>query len=164
VKTRNLRPRSRRHRFAELDGRTAEAKLFEAFKADLLDHLGHEPNIVQTSIIERCCWVRIRLALLDTKMADGNLTANDSHVYLAWANTLARLLARLASSRPPRRSPTRWRHCGRTSTRPEAAALPMLPMPHKTAAEAQIKLRGTPNGAGRYGTTSAPLRAPAACF
>lgn len=95
MKTRGLGPNSRRHRLGNLDRRTYEAKLFETFRAELVQHVGGSPSVVETAIIERCTWVRLRLAMMDSKLASGSFTEQDSAVYLAWANTLSRLLARL---------------------------------------------------------------------
>jgi hypothetical protein len=78
-----------------LDRRTFEGKLFAEFRADLVTHAGGSPNVVQTALIERCAWVRLRLAMMDSKVATGDFTEHDSRTYLAWANTLSRLLARL---------------------------------------------------------------------
>jgi len=58
-------------------------------------HVGESPTVPQTAIIERCTWVRIRLAMMESKVATGDFTEQDSNCYLAWANTLGRLLARL---------------------------------------------------------------------
>jgi hypothetical protein len=95
MKTRGLGPHSRRHRLGNLDRRTFEGKLYEEFRAELVRHVGGAPNVVQTAIIERCAWVRLRLAMMDSKVASGGFTEQDSRVYLAWASTLARLLGRL---------------------------------------------------------------------
>ena len=95
VKTRGLGPHSRRHRLGNLDRRTYEAKLFEEFQADLTAHVGANPNVVQAALIERAAWVRLRLAAMDSKIASGDFGEQDSNVYLAWANTLASLVARL---------------------------------------------------------------------
>jgi hypothetical protein len=105
MKNRGIGPHSRRHRLGYLDGRTYEAKLYGQFRADLIKHVGGKPSIPQTAIIERCAWIRVRLALLDREIASGDLSEYDSKVYLAWANTLGRLLSRLglepASAQPP---------------------------------------------------------------
>jgi hypothetical protein len=95
MKTRRLLPNSRRHRLGNLDRRTHESKLFEAFRAELVEHVGGHPNVVQSAIIERAAWVRLQCAMMDGKLALGRFTEQDSNVYLAWANTLARLLSRL---------------------------------------------------------------------
>ena len=100
MKTRGLKPNSRRHRLGYLDGRTYEAKLYYRFREDLTAHVGGAPSITQSAIIERCAWIRVQLALMDAKIADGSLTEHDSRSYLAWANTLSRLLAKLGLDAP----------------------------------------------------------------
>jgi hypothetical protein len=106
MKTRGLGPNSRRHRLGSLDRRTHEAKLFEAFRTDLIAHVGGSPSVVEAALIERCAWVRLRLAMMDSKVASGSFTEQDSAVYLAWANTLGRLLARLGLQQAPAPQPT----------------------------------------------------------
>jgi hypothetical protein len=95
MKSRGLGPHSRRHRLGHLDRRTFEGKLFDGFRAKLLDHVGGLPTVTQAAIIERACWVNLRGAMMDAKVATGDFTEQDSNCYLAWANTLGRLLARL---------------------------------------------------------------------
>ena len=95
---RRLSPYSRLHRFGDLDGRTYEARLFGFFRDELTEHCGGAPNTVERALIERAAWLRLRLALLDTKVASGGFTETDSHVYLAWANTLSRLLSKLPAA------------------------------------------------------------------
>jgi hypothetical protein len=106
MKTRALGPHSRRHRLGNLDRRTSEAKLFDEFRTELTQHIGSAPNIVQSALIERCAWVRLRLAMMDSKVASGGFTEQDSRVYLAWANTLSRLLIKLALQPPVDKPPT----------------------------------------------------------
>lgn len=100
MKSRRLGPHSRRHRLGFLDRRTYEAKLVESFRSDLIAHCGGAPNIVQAEIIERCCWVKLRCVLMDSKVNPGQFTQQDSNCYLAWASTLARLMARLDGAAP----------------------------------------------------------------
>src|SRR5579863_8986822 len=95
MKTRGLGPHSRRRRLGNLDRRTYEGKLFDEFRAKLLAHVAGSPTVTQAAIIERACWVNLRCAMMDAKVATGAFTDQDSHVYLAWANTLRRLLEAL---------------------------------------------------------------------
>jgi len=95
MKTRGLGPHSRRHRLGHLDGRTYEAKLYKQFRDDLISHVGGSPSIPQAALIERCAWLRVRLGLMDSKIASGDFTEQDSNVYPAWANSLGRLLDRI---------------------------------------------------------------------
>ncbi len=106
MKSRGLGPHSRRHRLGFLDGRTFEARLHRKFRAELIAHIGGAPSIAQAAIIERAAWVQLRLAMMDSKVASGDFTEQDSHVYLAWANTLGRLLARLGLQPAAAKAPT----------------------------------------------------------
>ena len=95
MKTRGLGPHSRTHRLGYIDGRTYEAKIYNHFRDELIKHVGDNPSIPQIAIIERCSWIRLRLAMLDTKVPTASFTEQDSNCYLAWANSLGRLLEKL---------------------------------------------------------------------
>jgi hypothetical protein len=65
-------------------------------RAQLVDHIGHPPSKVEAIYIERCCWLSLRLAFLDQKIADDqDFNLPDANYYLAWSNSLCRTLARL---------------------------------------------------------------------
>jgi hypothetical protein len=106
MKSRGLGPHSRRHRLGHLDRRTFEGKLFDEFRTRLLEHVGGAPTVAQVAIIERACWVNLRCAMMDGKVATGDFTEQDSNVYLAWANTLRRLLDALGLQPAAARRPT----------------------------------------------------------
>jgi hypothetical protein len=112
MKTRGLRSNSRPTRFADLDRRTAEGRLFDQFRSELVAHIGGQPNVVQIAMIERCAWVHLRIRLMDEKLALGALTEQDSKSYLAWSNTLRRLLQSLglqpAATKPAGRALDEW--------------------------------------------------------
>lgn len=97
MKTRNLLPRSRSRRFGNLDKRTGESRVFEHFKSLLIDHLGGADKITftQMAVVERACWVHLRLSLLQGKLAQGQFSQHDSDVFLAWTHSLTRLLSAL---------------------------------------------------------------------
>src|SRR5438105_1389891 len=89
-------PHSRPHRLIKLDGRTKEAALMRSLRKELTQHVGGNPSAVARALIERCCWLQLRISLLDRKIASGrDLTEIDSNTYLAWQNSLVRTLARL---------------------------------------------------------------------
>jgi len=78
-----------------IDGRTREAKLMHAMRADLIAHVGN-PNTAELILIETCVRLQMHLAWMDKKFMDsGDMNPFDSRRYTAWANTLARTLARL---------------------------------------------------------------------
>jgi hypothetical protein len=70
-------------------------------KRELTAHIGGNPNAAQSMLIERCAWLSLRIALLDKKLASGrDFTQIDSNVYLAWANSLSRMLVKLGIEPP----------------------------------------------------------------
>jgi len=59
----------------------------EHFRRELTKHVGGNPSIVEVALIERCCWLQLRMAMLDKKIASGrDFTQIDSNTYLAWNN------------------------------------------------------------------------------
>lgn len=81
---------------ANLDGRTREAKLVRTIRAELTAHVGGSPSAVQRALIEQAAQIKLRLATMDRKFAEtGEQTEHDSRVYLAWSNSLARLMKQL---------------------------------------------------------------------
>jgi hypothetical protein len=102
----DLGPHSRVHRLVEVDLRTKEGLIVNRLRRDLVKHVGGKPNVIQRVMIERCCWLQLRVSLLDRKIAAGEaFTEIDNNTYIAWCNALVRTMARLGvvtkrSSRP----------------------------------------------------------------
>ncbi len=58
-------------------------------------------------MIEQAAQIRLRLAGMDRKfMEAGGMVEHDSRVYLAWSNSLSRLMRQLGTQGPPPRAPT----------------------------------------------------------
>lgn len=95
-----LGPYSKEIKLAKPDMRTREGRLLKQIRAKLTEQVGGAPSWGQQALIERVAWVQLRCAALDQRIIDGSFTQNDSNVYLAWASTLARLLARLDVALP----------------------------------------------------------------
>jgi hypothetical protein len=103
---------SRGHRFVRLHGRTEEGGLVQHVRDELLAHVHHKPSAVERVMIERCCWLQLRLSMLDKKLAAGrDFTQIDSNVYLAWHNSLIRTLVKLGLNPKPKPN-TFDRSCG----------------------------------------------------
>jgi len=98
---RQLGPYSKVRQLATLDPRTSEGLFVKRLREDLTEHLGHEPSAVERIYIDRACWLSLRIALLDKKIAaHQDFTLPDTNFYLAWNNSLVRLLARLGLESP----------------------------------------------------------------
>ena len=81
---------------ARLDGRTKEARLLQGIRADLVAHVGGAPSATQRALIEQIAQLQLRVAVMDRRFAEtGAQTDHDSRTYLAWANSLSRLLRQL---------------------------------------------------------------------
>jgi len=99
-----IQPYSHPKTLARLDGRTKEARLVKATRAELLRHLGGEADTIQAALIEQVIQIRLRLATLDRKYAQtGMMTDHDTRTYLAWANSYSRMLAKLGITLPKAR-------------------------------------------------------------
>ena len=90
---------------AKLDKRTRESRLLRDVRRELTEHVGGSPSAAQRMLIEQAAQLRLHLAMMDRRTAQGRaLTPHDSRVYLAWANSLSKLLRHLglkgAAARP----------------------------------------------------------------
>jgi hypothetical protein len=88
-------PYSRPSTLAKLDGRTRESRLMREVRAELVAHVGGNPSATQRVLIERAVQLNLQIALLDAKQASGGYTEHDARAYLAWTNTLTRLMRQL---------------------------------------------------------------------
>jgi hypothetical protein len=80
---------------AIIDGRTREGRVAKAFRADLIEHVGGSPNIIQRELIERAVFLQLKCAMMDAKICAGKDTEFDSKTYCAWTGALQRALLKL---------------------------------------------------------------------
>ncbi len=88
------------------NGRSREGQLYRAVRAELIAHCGGAPSIAERTIINRLAMMQLHLAHLDESMfRDGGLSPHATREYLAWCNSVAKLLRQLglkgAAERPP---------------------------------------------------------------
>lgn len=89
-----------------LDRRTRAWKIIDAFRADLVRHLGGKPSAVQLVLIEMAIQLRLRIFSMDTTfMERGDQSAHDTRTYLSWNNSLTRLLRQLGFRGTAERAP-----------------------------------------------------------
>ena len=105
-KARKVRVYSTPAMLQNLDQRTREARLMRETKAALIAHVGGEPSATQKVLIERAVRLTLQLAMMDAKQAGFALTEHDGRQYLAWTNTLTRLMRQLGLVGAPARVPT----------------------------------------------------------
>ena len=87
----------------KLDGRTRTARAALAFKGELVQHVGGTPSAVQSAVIEQAVQIKLRLMLMDGAFAErGAQSAHDARQYLAWANSLSRLMRQLGPAAKPK--------------------------------------------------------------
>jgi hypothetical protein len=104
--SRNLGPHSKVHRLVRVDGRTSAGLIVKRLRDDLIKHIGGNPSVVQRVMIERCCFLQLRISLLDIKITSGHTwTENDNNSYLSWTANLVRIMSRLGVE--PKRSTPR---------------------------------------------------------
>jgi hypothetical protein len=82
--------RSNSFRLKRIDGRTREAKMMAATRAELIAHVGGPDRVTapQSILIERIAIDLMRLRLLDNEMASGSFTEHDGRVAHALRNSL----------------------------------------------------------------------------
>jgi hypothetical protein len=80
----------------KLDHRTREAGFLAWVRHDLTEHLGRAPTVVEKMLIDRAAILSLRLVKLDQKIIDDtSFTLHDDNHYVAWQNTLTRVLKAL---------------------------------------------------------------------
>lgn len=99
-------PYSRPKALEKLDGRTRSGRLVKQKRAELIAHVGGSPSPTQRALIDRAAWLSLHIALIDERTAEGKpMTEHDSRTYLAWTNTLTRLMRQIGlkgiAERPP---------------------------------------------------------------
>lgn len=89
-----FRPRGRAVVLNANDGRSREAVTIRRMRAEFTAHIGGNPSATQRAMIERAVMVKFHLLALDEKVlkAAGSMTEHDTRQYLAWTNTLTRLM------------------------------------------------------------------------
>src|SRR4249920_2497374 len=102
---RKIGPHSRPDKLAIVDGRLAEGKLMARVRAELTQHLGGKPSATQKILIDRAAALSLRIHLMDRESARSReMSERNGRQYLAWHNSLTRLLRQIgmtpASARP----------------------------------------------------------------
>jgi hypothetical protein len=91
-----LGPYSRPAALANFDGRSRDGRFMRRVRADLTAHVGGKPSAAQRAIIDRIAWLHLHIAMIDARSSERRgMTDCDARTYLAWTNTLARMLGRL---------------------------------------------------------------------
>lgn len=102
-----LGPYSRCARLSKADGRTREARLVRSLRAELEQHVGGKPSIAVRLLIDQACELQLRIATMNRKFqASGEFTEHDSRTFLAWNNSLSRLLRQIGLKGAPARALT----------------------------------------------------------
>jgi len=95
-------PYTRPVRVAGVTTRSAEGRLIRDVRRDLIEHLGGTPSPAQRLLIERAVMLTVQLARMDGKsLKEGAMSEHASREYLAWSNTLSRLLRQLGLKGAP---------------------------------------------------------------
>lgn len=100
-------PHSRPEKLALTDGRSAEGKFMKRVRDDLAQHVGGRPSATQKMIIAQIAMLTLQIRLMDREaIKRPKMTATQSKHYLAWSNTLARLLRQLGLKSTPTTAPS----------------------------------------------------------
>jgi hypothetical protein len=96
-------PQSTSTRLAKLDGRTTLAKRAKQRREELIQHVGGNPSATQKALIEQAVMLQMRIDMMDSATIEGGaMNSGDDRRYLAWANSLARLMRQLGQKSAPR--------------------------------------------------------------
>ncbi|MGI4951185.1 MAG: hypothetical protein ACRYGM_05220 [Janthinobacterium lividum] len=76
-------------------------------RAEMVAHLGGKPSATQLVLVDEAAWIRLHLAQLKAKTAAGHqMTEHDSRHYMAWSNSLSRLMRQLGLQGKAERAPS----------------------------------------------------------
>ena len=86
----------RRGAIARPRRQTKQARFLNQVRDDLTAHVGGKPSPTQRLLIERIAMTLLRIELMDlSALRDGTLAERQAREYLAWNNTVARMLRSL---------------------------------------------------------------------
>ena len=93
---------SREAAIARPAARTKEARYLNSVRDQLTDHLGGKTTAVQKFQIERIAMTMLRIELMDSRaLKDRDIGERQARDYLAWNNTVSRMLFRLGAKKMP---------------------------------------------------------------
>ena len=117
-------PHSRPDKLQIVDGRLAEAKLMARVRAELTQHLGGKPSATQRILIDRAAAPSLRIHLMDRESArSGGMSERNGRQYLAWSNSLTRVLNQIGLKSAAERPPSLQEYiAGRAAQAPATAA------------------------------------------
>jgi hypothetical protein len=86
-----------------IDGRSRAARAMRRFRAQLIAHVGGNPNVAQEALIQSICQLRLRLLALDQSFATtGRMTETESRHYRGWTSTYHAALREIGLEAAPR--------------------------------------------------------------
>ena len=91
---------------SRLHGNSTERRAAARLRADLIAHCGGHPSATQMAMIDQATELKLRLAVMDQDfIRTSRRSAHASRDYLAWSNSMVRLLRQLglkgAAEKPP---------------------------------------------------------------
>jgi hypothetical protein len=86
--------------------RSREGELYRRFVRQLVQHVGR-PNHAQEMLIGRIAWLQVHLASMDQRILEsGEMSEHTGKQYLAWANSVSRMIAQLGLHSAPEQPPS----------------------------------------------------------
>jgi hypothetical protein len=87
-----------------IDGRSREGRFLRHYEESLIAHAGGTPTVTMRLLAARAARLALHLELMDERLFAGKqITSHDSRTYLAWSNSLSRILKELGLQAPPAR-------------------------------------------------------------
>jgi hypothetical protein len=106
-----LGPQSTSTQLHKLDGRTQLAKRAKCLREELVQHVGGSPSATQKALIQQAVMLQMRIDMMDSATMEGlAMNSGDDRRYLAWANSLTRLMRQLGQKSAPRPAVTLAAH------------------------------------------------------
>jgi hypothetical protein len=102
--------------------RTREGQLAKRFRVELLAHLGDNPSFTQRALVDQAVELKRRLLVMDRRFSRTEEFNGTAKEYLAWSNSLARLLRVIGlKGTPPRTTTLQDYLAGKAAVAPASA-------------------------------------------
>ena len=100
--------------FKKMDGRTVVSKQMDKARGTLIEALGGDPSPQESILIDKAVFLLYKTSVFESQMLNGNGSDMGQDVesyYLAWVNSLRRILEALGLKRAPKKVKDIYSYC-----------------------------------------------------
>ena len=117
----SIKPHSHPGKLSIIDGRSAEGRRLSVIRSSLAEHVGGNPSVAQSLLIDRIAILCLRMELMDKRaLQAGAITDRSAREYLGWNNSVSRMIRQLGLKGAADKQPSLSEYIAR-KTEPAAA-------------------------------------------